>query len=430
MVQKVIAGLVALMLCVSQAYAFEVPEGMFQKQTSVISARNAGSAREGFTSVADASRKDLGNLQAKVQGTMDDLRALFSVDNNLFPTDTPLSRTQCATFMDDILYTYTFTPEAATYIQKNVTLFVSNETTPEVGGGWWVPRDMHVLLNSTQHECAVHEFAHAWYDNLAPSNPNLPSDLVNATLQLASMDPAQYPQYAPAIAEAQRYVDKGWTDSAGSNYAPWEIYASFASFTMGQVREGESQLPEDMWYFYDSLFQNEVSPGNKMPQKETAGKTVCEHAEVKAVQKEAADKVSKLSGSLAGILSALDAWEMPSLLTRTGAADEVPASFIVDRDKRPPSRSDGSKQVRDGTAGSFGNEPCTQGLGEQNYGPADNSDGSSSGSLPGAGVVTGSKNNDDGSVTTFYATSTGEVGVTTAAPSDSEPSHDDKDVKS
>ena len=114
----------------------------------------------------------------------------------------------------------------------------------------------------------MHEFAHTWYDNLTPSYPDLPSDLVKATAQLAAMDPAQYPQYAPAIAEAQSYMDKGWTDSTSGNYAPWEIFASFASFTMGKYKEGQRQLPEFMWPFYETLFTGNL---NAIPYYEEGG---------------------------------------------------------------------------------------------------------------------------------------------------------------
>ena len=284
----------------------------------------------------------IGDVQTAAQDAIKYLVTPFSFDNGSLPSDVPLSRGQCSTFMNNILCAYAFTPEANEYIQKNVSLFVSNETAPDVGGGWWQSWDKVVRLNSMQHEAAVHEFSHAWYDHLVAGDPDVANRLVSSTLQLAAMDPGQYPQYAQAIAEAQSYVGKGWTDSASKDYAPWELYASFASFTMGQVREGERQLPEAMWDFYDSLFQNDLCPVKMMLQKETAGKTVSDHAEVKAAQKQAVDAVPKLSGSLAGILSALDASEVPSLLTGAGSADEVPASFIVDRDTLSPAHSGGS----------------------------------------------------------------------------------------
>jgi len=163
---------------------------------------------------------------------------------------------ECDQFQQRVIADYGFTPEASEYLSTVPFIMANENWNPAVdGGAHWHPDSREIHASYFQDEAAVHEMAHAWYD-YNNGTQEWGEDLAQATIRLSQMDPQQYPQYAQAIAEADKYVNTlHWADPSNpDDHCAYELYASFASFTMGQYQTGPRQLPEFMWKFYESLF--------------------------------------------------------------------------------------------------------------------------------------------------------------------------------
>jgi len=151
----------------------------------------------------------------------------------------------CESFKQGVIDNYGFTEQAKAYL-RTVSLVVARSTwNSSIDGGahWHVDRQ-EINSSGWGEEGAVHEMAHAWYDQDKSGRPWTDSELLRATQRLAAMDPARNARFADAIKEARQYV-------ADARPA-FEVFASFASFA--KAKNGGNAMPEFMNKFYASLF--------------------------------------------------------------------------------------------------------------------------------------------------------------------------------
>lgn len=185
-------------------------------------------------------------------------------------------------FRELIFRLYGFTPQAQDLIRQASKILV-NEEDP-VKAGYWYPDQRTVYLTSYQHEGAVHELSHVFWHELRLEDRQLREDLVRDLVRLSDMDPAQHPNYAPAIKFTREYVygipERGWKGMLANahydngpmpedihNLTPedfenkvndWEIYAGLCSWTMGKFKEGPHRLPPSMWRYFELQFTGYV----------------------------------------------------------------------------------------------------------------------------------------------------------------------------
>ena len=154
---------------------------------------------------------------------------------------------------------YSFTPKARSYLRSKTQIqIVFLETKKPVGlthSGLWTPGSKTVKLNSANDEVAIHEFAHAWWEEKR-KDFTVRKGLIEDTIQLSKLEDSVY---APSIKRANEIIAKYCPCSGG---VPGDLfgvddhhfYAPMAEFTMGSFKEGVHKLPEFMWPYFDDLF--------------------------------------------------------------------------------------------------------------------------------------------------------------------------------
>lgn len=149
-------------------------------------------------------------------------------------------------FVESVMHSYHFTPEAQHWLRANVNLRVDDLTSTQ-GGGYWQPQTREVRLFTAQDEAAVHELAHAWWhDRRHP----VKDDMIEATVRLSA---EKNPIYSDAAKLAFGYVhgipEQNWAGMLVERN-DWEMFAGLASGTMGDM----SKLPPYVRTLYDGLF--------------------------------------------------------------------------------------------------------------------------------------------------------------------------------
>jgi hypothetical protein len=157
-------------------------------------------------------------------------------------------------FLDALFEHYPFTTDAQRWLQGHVRVAIK-DLTSQRGGGYFYPTLGRVLLFTGQHEAAIHELAHAWWDARRHSQKDR---LISALLR-AAMD--NEPQYQRIAALAREYV-LGSVDGSFAGFLrdrnDTEIYAGLASGSMANIL----LLPPYLRVFYQDLFAltPELSP--------------------------------------------------------------------------------------------------------------------------------------------------------------------------
>lgn len=166
-------------------------------------------------------------------------------------------------YREKIFEKYSFTPEARSYLRGKTKIEIAFLNTKNPVGlthsGVWYPGNSTVRLNSANDEVAIHEFAHAWWEEQR-KDLNWKKSLIADTIELSKMNDANY---YPSIKRAGEIVDKYCSCSDGipndlSRVDDHHFYAPMAEFTMGNFKNGLHQLPEFMWKYFDSLFVGET----------------------------------------------------------------------------------------------------------------------------------------------------------------------------
>lgn len=165
-------------------------------------------------------------------------------------------------YREKIFYRYGITREASTRIRGMYIEVANISETKPLGlshSGYWKPKTESIRLNTASDEVAIHEFAHAWWEDLR-KNSETKINLVNDTILLSKMGDEKYTQ---TTAIAQWIVGEfcPCPDLEKINYKlvdDHHFYAYLAGFTMGQHKEGSHQLPEFMWKYFDDLFSGNL----------------------------------------------------------------------------------------------------------------------------------------------------------------------------
>lgn len=174
---------------------------------------------------------------------------------------------------EQVFRDFGFRPEAAMHLRQTSAVEVKRLDS-DSGGGGWAPWDRLVILETTQREAAVHEFAHVWWHDRRRTHPGERRSLVEDVVRLAGMDPKQNPQFSEAIAFARGYVHgigdwKGMypgvrnpkrltAEDLEKRVLDWEIFAGFCSWTMGDLTRGPHRLPSFMRRHFQGLFLDRI----------------------------------------------------------------------------------------------------------------------------------------------------------------------------
>lgn len=165
-------------------------------------------------------------------------------------------------YREKVFYRYAFTREASSKL-RGMRIEVANVFESKPLGlqhsGYWKPNTQSVRLNTANDEVAIHEFAHAWWEDLR-KDEETKKGLINDTIKLSQMEDSTYNQTAK---RAQWIVSEfcPCPDTSNINYKAVDdhhFYAYMADFTMGQYKEGSHQLPEFMWKYFDGLFSGNL----------------------------------------------------------------------------------------------------------------------------------------------------------------------------
>ncbi len=115
------------------------------------------------------------------------------------------------------------------------------------GGGFWHPDTHRVELLTAQAEAAIHELAHAWWEERRKDD-GVRQSFRDAVLRLSSEGDARYAA-AAGLAYVYEHGDPR-TGFPGMFDNDWERYAGLASGVMGRL----GLLPEYVRRFYADLF--------------------------------------------------------------------------------------------------------------------------------------------------------------------------------
>lgn len=166
-------------------------------------------------------------------------------------------------FREKVMYKYGFTAKASSYLRSQTSIDVMNISEKKPFGithsGYWKPGSKNVKLNTASDEVAIHEFAHAWWEEMR-KDEKVRVNLIKDTLKLSKMVGENYEL---AIKRAEDLVQKYCLCSSEEkiNYDRVDdhhLYAFMAEFTMGKFKDGSHKLPEFMWKYFDGLFSSHL----------------------------------------------------------------------------------------------------------------------------------------------------------------------------
>lgn len=118
------------------------------------------------------------------------------------------------------------------------------------GGGFWHPDSQLVELFTAQEEAAIHEVAHAWWEELR-RDERVRKEFLAAVIRLSQEKDSRY-RDAATLAHIYEHGDPN-TGFPGMGDNDWERYAGLASGVMGRLE----RLPEYIACFYEGLFDRE-----------------------------------------------------------------------------------------------------------------------------------------------------------------------------
>jgi hypothetical protein len=150
-------------------------------------------------------------------------------------------------FAEEVMVQHHFTSGARKWLRENINLRVDDMSSTR-GGGFWRPLIREVQLFTAQHEAAVHELAHAWWQDRREPRKD---EMIEATVRLSE---EQDPRYAATTKLAHDYVhgipEQNWAGMLVERN-DWEMFAGLASGTMGDMRK----LPPYVRKLYAGLFE-------------------------------------------------------------------------------------------------------------------------------------------------------------------------------
>ncbi len=132
-------------------------------------------------------------------------------------------------------------------VERGVKLVI-HDPSSQRGGGYWHPDSQLVELFTAQEEAAIHEIAHAWWEELR-RDEKVRRQFLAAVLRLSEERDPRY-RDAASLAYVYEHGDPS-TGFPGMGESDWERYAGLASGVMGRLE----RLPDYVARFYRGLFE-------------------------------------------------------------------------------------------------------------------------------------------------------------------------------
>ena len=151
-----------------------------------------------------------------------------------------------AAYLDEVLTTFPYTDTAKAWFRGAMSFEVENLDSI-TGGGLWYPDRYTVFLYTAQYEAAIHELAHAWWEE---RRLRLKDALIAATVALSEEADPRY--------QRMRQLTYGYVHGIPEQNWPgmlverndWEMYAGMASGMMADLR----LVPPYVREFYSDMY--------------------------------------------------------------------------------------------------------------------------------------------------------------------------------
>ncbi len=151
------------------------------------------------------------------------------------------------TKIDPVLPDLPIRPAAWRELVARGVKVVVHDPSSTRGGGYWHPDKRLVELFTAQEEAAIHEVAHAWWEELRRDEGTRQRFLA-AVLRLSEEKDPRF-RAAASLAYVYEHGDPS-TGFPGMRESDWERYAGLASGVMGRLE----RLPDYVAVFYAGLF--------------------------------------------------------------------------------------------------------------------------------------------------------------------------------
>jgi len=186
---------------------------------------------------------------------------LDRVRNWLTGIDAP--RPTASDYLDELFRHFPFAEQAQDWLRTTIRIEILDGASAN-GGGTWHPDQNIVRLFTVQYEAAIHELAHAMWDD--QRRDRLRRDMLVAAVQRLAQDAD--PRWERVRALARHYVygiaeqpgfeqgmllpEAEWGRGGGprGEWNDWEMFAGLASGCMADLR----LLPHYLRLFYEGLF--------------------------------------------------------------------------------------------------------------------------------------------------------------------------------
>jgi len=137
-------------------------------------------------------------------------------------------------------------PAAWSHLVARGVRVVVHDPRSRRGGGYWHPDTQLVELFTAQEEAAIHEIAHAWWEEVR-RDEGVRRQFLAAVVRLSREKDPRY-RDAAKLAHVYEHGDPS-TGFPGMGDNDWERYAGLASGVMGRLE----RLPEYVARFYEGL---------------------------------------------------------------------------------------------------------------------------------------------------------------------------------
>ena len=176
-----------------------------------------------------------------------EMREYFGFETMAHPDD-------ARAWFEDLWRQYPYAAEAVEYF-RTLRLEIGTLDEP-MGGGYWFGDRQVVMLRGNQHEAAVHELAHAWWERQRGERRD---DLMRTLRRLGERAPDGYPRIAELASVYCHGIPSQKDPSSPTGY--WrgmlaedndhETYAGFCSGVMGDPK----LFPPELRAFYRGLLR-------------------------------------------------------------------------------------------------------------------------------------------------------------------------------
>jgi hypothetical protein len=178
-------------------------------------------------------------------------------------------------YLAELFDLFPFTSSAQRYLRERVRVQI-DDLSSLTGGGGWYPGQRLVRLHTAQYEAAIHELAHAVWeerrrdrqerDALVAAVQQLAGDARWGKVHKVAHDYVHGIPEQPGFEQGMLLPAHEWGTGGGSQgeWNDWEMYAGLASACMADVR----RLPPYLRPFYADLFR--TLPGDAPPPESRA----------------------------------------------------------------------------------------------------------------------------------------------------------------